>query len=100
MPTNTVGKRLLRLVDDTAEHGDMLTQVTADQAAVDMPKHIRWLEPDRPLLLQLALLIEQPRGHELEQHGDERRRGAMPGDIRQIKRQLSFRHTKVVDEIA
>src|SRR5690606_23182603 len=99
MPANAIGEGLIGFVNHAAEHGYMLAQVAADQAAVDVPQHIGGLETNRSLLLQLALLVQQAGGHELEQHGDKGRGRAVAGYVRQIEGQLGFRDAEVIDEV-
>ncbi|MNN93723.1 hypothetical protein D3C81_2122230 [compost metagenome] len=69
MPANAVGQLAALLVYHAAQHGHVLAQLAVDQATVDVPEHLGRLE-----LGQGAVapgLVEQARGHELEQHGDE-----------------------------
>ena len=76
----------------------MLAQLAVDQAAVDMREYVRGFELGQGIV---ALGLEQQaRGHELEQHGDECRRSAMPGDIGQVKGNAPLIDTEVIDKVA
>ncbi|MNG88003.1 hypothetical protein D3C79_468240 [compost metagenome] len=70
MAANGVGQQAGVFIDHPANHGHVLAQLAVDQPAIDVAEHLRGFE-----LAHLAAALEfeqQPRGHELQQHGDER----------------------------
>ncbi|MNV82069.1 hypothetical protein D3C71_1757820 [compost metagenome] len=75
----------------------MLAQLAIDQAAVDMAEDFRRLELGKTAIA--PQFIEQTGSHELQQHGDECRRCAMAGHVRQIKGDAPLIDTEIVDEI-
>ncbi|MNQ96339.1 hypothetical protein D3C85_1119370 [compost metagenome] len=98
MTADAVGHDTRIFIDNTADHGHMLAQLAVDQAAVDVPEYFGRLE-----IAQLAAALEfkqQARGHELQQHGDEGRRSAMPGNVCQIKGDSPFIDAEIVGKVA
>ncbi|MNC63785.1 hypothetical protein D3C75_1139350 [compost metagenome] len=66
---NAVGQHTGLFVYDTTYHCHMFAQLAVDQAAINVPKHFGRFE-FRHGAIALGL-EQQPRGHELQQHGDE-----------------------------
>ncbi|MNE48346.1 hypothetical protein D3C80_1428030 [compost metagenome] len=69
--TNAVGHQPGVFINHPADHGHMLAQLAVDQATVDVAEHFRGLEIAQPGIA--FEFKQQPGGHELQQHRDERR---------------------------
>ncbi|MNZ34939.1 hypothetical protein D3C78_523250 [compost metagenome] len=98
MAAHGIGQQAGFFIDHTTDHGHVFAQLAVDQATVDVAEHFRRLE-----FAQLAAALEfehQPGGHELQQHGDESRRRAMPGDVGKVEGNAPLIHAEIVGKVA